>query len=356
MIQRLFDQCIITPDNVKPSREDFEVVGSFNPGVAEFGNATYLLIRVAEMPKEKRDGKIALPGVENGNIAIDWQKIDTVNILDERLVRFKSNNLMRLTNISHLRLAKSRDGINIDSIDEIPTISPEEPYEEFGIEDARITPIGDRFYITYVAVSRHGIVTALASTKDFLYFEKHGIIFPTENKDVVIFPEKIGNNYVAFHRPLSANPFGPPEIWMAYSPDLIHWGHHYSIIGSDSDWEFMKVGAGTPPVKTPEGWLEIYHYSCRADETDNVGVYYTGAALFDLDNPQRLIGKSEHPILIPETDYERQGFLSNIVFPTGVIVKGDELFIYYGAADTYTAITKLSLQDILDDITKTYRN
>ncbi len=200
MIQRLFHQCLIRPDNVKPSREDFEVVGTFNPGVAEFDNTIYLLIRVAEMPREKRDGQIALPRVENRTGVIDWTQIDTVNIVDERLVRFKSNNFLHLTYISHLRLAKSQDGIKINSIDEIPTIFPEEPYEEFGIEDARITPIGDRFYITYVAVSRYGIVTALASTKDFLHFEKHGIIFPTENKDVVIFPEKIGNNYVEIGR------------------------------------------------------------------------------------------------------------------------------------------------------------
>lgn len=351
MVKRLSDRCIVAPNDVTPSQKGFEVIGTFNPGVIRLGDMTYFLLRVAEKPKEKRAGQIALPRVENGSIAIDWQKADAVNFLDARMVRFKANRYLRLTNISHLRLAKSQDGINIDSIDIVPTIFPEEPYEEFGVEDARITPIGDTCYITYVAVSRHGISTALASTKDFVHFERHGIIFATENKDVVIFPEKIGNRYVALHRPLSANPFGPPEIWMAYSPDLIHWGNHHYVIGGGSNWDFMKVGAGAPPIKTEEGWLEIYHGSYKAHEEDTVGVYSAGAALFHLDNPQKLIAKSDRPILMPETEYERkEGFLSSIVFPTGIVVEGDELLIYYGAADTYTAVTKLSLPDVLDEV------
>jgi predicted GH43/DUF377 family glycosyl hydrolase len=350
MLKRLFDKCIVSPDDVTPSQEDLEVVGTFNPGVIRFGDMTYFLIRVAEKPKEKKEGQIPLPRAENRNIVIDWQKIDAVTVLDERAVLSKPEGFLCPTTISHLRLAKSRNGIEIDSIAETPTIFSEGLYEEFGVEDARITHIGDRFYITYVAVSRHGIVTALASTKDFVQFKKHGIIFPTENKDVVIFPEKVGDNYVAFHRPLSANPFGPPEMWMAYSPDLTHWGQHHCLIEGGSDWDSMKVGAGAPPIRTKEGWLEIYHGSYKANETDNVGVYCAGAALFDLDNPEKLIDKSKHPILTPETEYERSGFLASIVFPTGIVVEGDELLIYYGAADTYTAVTKLSLQDILDAI------
>ncbi len=353
---------------LKSSQDDFEVIGTFNPGVAQFGEMTYFLIRVAEKPKEKRAGQIPLPRAENGKLVIDWQGENLVTALDERAVVSKQKGF-RLTNISHLRLAKSRDGIKIDSIAELPTIFPEGSYEEFGVEDARITFIEDRFYITYVAVSKHGIATSLVSTKDFVRFERHGIILPTENKDVVIFPEKIGNSYVALHRPLSANPFGPPEMWMAYSPDLIHWGQHHCIVNTcwdcknirtektdtnrtsqrrrSTDWNFAKFGAGAPPIRTEEGWLEIYHGSYKAHEADRVGIYCAGAALFDLDNPQKMIARAKCPILVPEMEYERQGFLSSIVFPTGVIVKGDDLLIYYGAADTYTAVTKLSLQGVL---------
>jgi predicted GH43/DUF377 family glycosyl hydrolase len=341
----------MSPEMLKPSQDDFEVIGTFNPGVIRHGDITYFLIRVAEKPREKRDGQIPLPRAENGNIVIDWQDENTLTYLDERAFLSKPEEFLCATTISHLRLAKSRDGINIDFITKVPTIFTERPYEEFGIEDARITFINDKFYITYVGVSRHGIVTALASTKDFASFERHGIILPTENKDVVIFPEKIGDNYVAFHRPLSANPFGPPEMWLTYSPDLIHWGQHRCIgIGSGSDWDSLKVGAGTPPIKTEEGWLEIYHGSYKAHETDMVGVYCAGAALFDLDEPHKLIAKAKEPILIPELEYERQGFLGSIIFPTGIVVQEDDLLIYYGAADTYTAVTKLSLRDVLNTV------
>jgi predicted GH43/DUF377 family glycosyl hydrolase len=348
MVERLFNKCILAPDEVPPSQKGFEVIGTFNPGVFRHDNMTYFLIRVAEKTTEKREGQIALPRAENGKITVDWQKIDSVHILDERGVKTKPDDFLRLTYISHLRLVKSQDGINISLIDEVPTIFPEGPYEEFGIEDARITPIGDKFYITYVAVSRHGIVTALISTKDFVHYDRHGIIFPTENKDVVLFPEQIGQKFVVFHRPLSANPLGPPEMWLAYSPDLIHWGNHHCVIGGGSDWDSMKVGAGTPPIKTKEGWLEIYHGSYKANEADTVGIYCAGAALFSLDNPKKLIAKSKHPIFIPEMEYERRGFLNSIVFPTGIVIEGNELLVYYGAADTYTAVTKLSLQEVLD--------
>lgn len=358
-ISRNFDKCIVAPQNITSPQEGFRVIGAFNPGAAALGDTTYILVRVAEMPKEKREGQIALPRVENGKIIVDWQPEESVNILDERSVLTKPDNFLRLTNISHLRLAKSRDGINIDWIDDTPTLFPEGPYEEFGIEDARITPIGDKFYITYVAVSGHGITTALVSTEDFVSFEKHGIIFTTENKDVVLFPEKIDGRYLTLHRPLSANPFGPPEIWMAYSPDLLHWGGHHAVTGGSSEWGSMKVGGGPPPIKTERGWLEIYHGSYKAHEADTVGVYSAGAALFDLENPQKLIGITKEPILVPEMDYEtlragseyeHEGFLPNIVFPTGIVQKGDELFIYSGAADTYTAVTILSLQDVLNAI------
>lgn len=369
IISRKFSKLIVSPDMVKPSQDNLEVIGTFNPGVITCEDMTYFLIRVAERPKEKREGYYPLPKVENGKIAVNWQKMENLTVLDERAVVSKADGFLCLTNISHLRLAKSKDGINIDSIAEVPTLFPEGPYEEYGIEDARITHIGDKFYITYVAVSNHGIATSLVSTKDFVEFEKHGIIFPTENKDVVIFPEKVGGRYVAFHRPLSANPLGPPEMWMSFSPDLINWGHHCCVVKACSDckvvkaqkvettrscqrrratdWDFMKVGAGAPPVKTKEGWLEIYHGSFKAHEEDTVGIYCGGAALFDLNDPNKLIARAKRPILVPETEFDRRGFLNNIVFPTAVALDSDDLLVYYGAADTYTAVTKLSLHDVL---------
>src|SRR5258708_37360122 len=145
--------------------------------------------------------------------------------LDIRVVQRKRDTLVRLNFISHLCVVRSRDGRRIDSIE--PTcLRPENQYEEFGLEDPRITRIGDTFYITYVSVSRHGVATALASTADFKAFKRHGIVFYPENKDVVLFPEKIGGHYYALHRPNAATRFSKPEMWLASSDDLVHWGQH----------------------------------------------------------------------------------------------------------------------------------
>jgi len=378
-LSRLSSKCLIRPDDIKPCKSGFKVIGTFNPGVTSFDGGVYFLVRVAEIPEKKRDGYIALPFVENGDIRFVWEKTEDVDIIDQRLVRLKESGLLRLTNLSHLRLAKSSNGVDIDSISEKPAMFPKEPYEEFGIEDARITFIDDRFYITYVAVSRHGVVTALASTSDFISFERHGVIFPTDNKDVVIFPEKVKGKYFAFHRPLSAAPFALPEMWTASSPDLLNWGEHKCIYKSVSTGGFkhdtsfklgagappdsiktdeysikydtpFKVGAGVPPIKTQDGWLEVYHGSYKSHKLDTVGRYWGRAALFDLHEPYKLLSQSVHPILVPETEYDCHGFLDNIVFPTGVVRKGSSLLVYYGAADTYTAVAELSYQDVLNSI------
>jgi predicted GH43/DUF377 family glycosyl hydrolase len=208
-----------------------------------------------------------------------------------------------------------------------------------------------------VAVSRHGITTVLVSTKDFIHFERYGNIFSTESRNSALFPEKIDDQYTAFYRPLNA--FGPSEIWIANSSDLMCWGKHCAITWNNTKWGSMKMGAGPPPIKTEQGWLEIYHGVQKAHEKDTVGIYSAGAALFDLNDPRKLIGITKEPILVPEMDYEtlrpgseyeHEGFLPNIVFPTGIVQKNDELFVYSGAADTYTAVTKLSLQDVLNAI------
>ena len=129
----------------------------------------------------------------------------------------------RLTFISHLRVFTSRDGRTIDNLNG-PMFLPANEMEEFGLEDPRITRIGDRYYITYVAVSRHGPATALASTTDFKTLDRHGIIFCPENKDVVLLPARVGGEYVALHRPLGNMPFCRPEMWIARSPDLVTLG------------------------------------------------------------------------------------------------------------------------------------
>ena len=161
------------------------------------------------------------------------------------------------------------------------------------MEDPRITRLGDTFYFTYVAVSRHGACTALASTTDFKTFKRHGIIFPSENKDVLLFPETIDGDYVALHRPNPRYQFSPPEIWLARSPDLVHWGRHAVLRVGASPWETGRIGGGVPPMRVPGGWLEIYHGSTR--ETGGVGRYVAGALLLDAENPAVVIGRTSEP-------------------------------------------------------------
>jgi len=226
MIARLFQKCLLSPKDLNPSREDLEVIGVFNPGATIVQDEVVLMARVAERVKERRQGNVALPrwDPERG-VVIDWVSEDELDMLDPRVVQFKNSGLLRIALLSHLRVFRSRDGKSIDSVDDL-RFMPQTNYKEFGVEDPRITRIDDDYYITYVSVSRHGAATALASTKDFQTFERHSVIFPPENKDVVLFPEKIYGEYLALHRPNPAHHFSPPEIWLARSRDLIRWGRH----------------------------------------------------------------------------------------------------------------------------------
>jgi predicted GH43/DUF377 family glycosyl hydrolase len=219
--------------------------------------------------------------------------------------------------------------------------------EEFGVEDPRITWLDGRYYITYVAVSRHGAATALASTADFRDFTRHGVIFCSENKDVVLFPERIGGAHAALHRPNPATPFCRPEMWIARSTDLIHWGHHGVLHGGGADWETGRVGAGTPPVRVNEGWLEIYHGSRHSTRPGEVGKYSTGALLLDPDNPARIVRRTPESIFEPEAVFECEGFVPNVVFPTGIVENEKSFLLYYGAADTCTAVVEFSREDLM---------
>jgi beta-1,2-mannobiose phosphorylase / 1,2-beta-oligomannan phosphorylase len=351
MLRRLFNACLLRPKDLPPSRDDLEVVGTFNPGAVSTDNGVVLLVRVAEQVKEKRTGFTALPrwNAESKTTVIDWVRNDELAPVDQRVVRLKRSGVLRLTFISYLSVIRSHDGHTIDSIEQV-RFEPAEENEEFGVEDPRITRIGETFYITYVAVSRHGAATALASTRDFKSFERHGIIFPPENKDVVLFPEKIAGKYYALHRPNPSQHFSKPEMWIASSPDLINWGNHAPFLGGGGEWDIGRIGGGTPPIRTAKGWLEIYHGNSRKEEDAGIGVYSGGALLLDLERPQRIIARSGK-VFAPETSYEREGFVPNVVFPTGIVERGETLLVYYGAADTFTAVVEFSLKELLNSLT-----
>ena len=347
MLRRLSNQCLLRPSDFKASQPDLEVIGAFNPGAIATDDGVVLLVRIAEEARERRPGKVSFPRWDPASkrTVIDWHEEMHLNPLDIRVVKRKQDGLARLTFISHLRVVKSRDGRTIDSIEEI-RLEPANEYEEFGVEDPRITRLNDKYYITYVAVSRHGVATALASTKDFRFFERHGIIFYPENKDVVLFPEKINGSYHALHRPNGATPFTKPEIWLAKSPDLIHWGEQQHFLGGSTEWDIGRIGAGTPPIRTEAGWLAIYHGNSKREEEKGIGIYSGGLLLLDLENPCNIRGASGR-VFLPQTDFEIQGFVPNVVFPTGIVQQGDSLLVYYGAADTSTALVEFSLTEAL---------
>ncbi|MCP4399183.1 MAG: glycosidase [bacterium] len=333
---------IISPEDVKASRPDFEVICAFNAGVAHFENTVILLLRIAErpIPPDEHSCTVSLYDVGTGELVL--KKFDTrdpdYDFSDPRGIHGPSGSY--LTSLSHLRVARSSDGIHFD-IEETPALFPKNIYEIYGIEDPRISCIAGQYYINYTAVSCFGTATALASTRDFVSFQRHGVILAPDNKDVTIFPEKIRGKYYALHRP-STSALGRPEIWIAESPDLICWGNHRHVMGlRDTAWDSARIGASAVPFRTEQGWLEIYH---GADKNHR---YCLGAVLLSEDEPWNVIARSRQAILEPEVDYELEGFFGNVVFSCGVLYEDGLVKIYYGASDTSTAYAEISIDDIL---------
>lgn len=350
LLTRRFEKLLLLPEDLTPSRDDFEVVGVFNPGAVCVDGEVVLLVRVAERPLERRRGYTASPRwVPGEGVTIDWLHDDAIEVLDPRVVRNKADGLVRLTFTSHLRVVRCGDGRAVREVGDACFL-PESEMEEFGVEDPRITAIGDRYYFTYVSVSRHGAATALASTTNFHRFERHGIIFCPENKDVVLFPEQVGGEFVALHRPNAATPFCRPEMWIARSADLTHWGRHECLHGGDAEWETGRVGAGTPPVRVDEGWLEIYHGNRQPTSPGEVGRYSTGLLLLDADNPSRVVRRTAGSVFEPTADFERVGFVPDVVFPTGIVESDETYLVYYGAADSCTAVVEFDRSEMLEKL------
>lgn len=333
---------LIRPAQVRPSRSDFEVIGTFNAGAALYQGETLLLIRVAERPMNTPPDEIWCPYYKAGEVQFQVVRRDdpAYDTRDSRFVQNLKTGDLWLTSTSHLRLARSRDGVQF-RVEDTPWLLPATPEEAFGVEDARITAIEGVYYVNYTSVSRYGIATALASTRDFVNIERRGIIFPPANRDVVIFPQPVRGLYVAYHRPMPGM-FGDYNIWVATSPDLVRWGDHQRVLeASVTGWESGRVGGGAPPILTEHGWLSIYHAADRADR------YALGAFLTPVDEPERIIARSSQPVLVPEAPYELEGFFPNVVFTCGAVVEGDTLRLYYGAADETIGLAETSLSSMV---------
>lgn len=211
--------------------------------------------------------------------------------------------------------------------------------------DPRLTQIGDTYYLTWCIDSARGPCIGLATTSDFKEFSQLENIAYPPNRNCVIFPRLIGGKYAVLHRPSDRGhtPFG--DIYYSESPDLVHWGAHRYVFGSEpSGWQSTKVGPGPAPIETPEGWLLIYHgvwTSC------NGYLYYAGGALLDLDKPWKVIARTRDYLLAPTELYERVGDVPNVVFPSSAIVEEGIVRLYYGCADTAVGLAEAWLEDLL---------
>jgi len=349
MLKRYPQNPIIRPSDIKPLTRSFQILGVFNPAAFSMKGKIYLLLRVAEQPIAVA-GKIRIPIVKSNQQGSSFSYFevdeDDKNLIVNDVRKYIWKGREYLSSLSYFRLAESNDGVHF-TISDKAWMLPDGENENFGIEDARVVEIEKQFYINYTAASSDGYVTSLVSSINFNTYKRMGIIFPPLNKDVAIFPEKIQNKYWALHRP-EVVPFGKPSIWLATSDNLTHWGEHHVLLRPDNgEWNNDKIGGGPPPIRTPEGWLVIFHGVSLVKETQQEH-YSLSAMLLDLDDP-RIIIAQKTPILFPQEDYETSAFVKNVVFSNGAVYleKSDELLVYYGAGDESIGLAKTKLKDFL---------
>ncbi len=374
---------LLTRRDVAPAQRGFEVQAVLNPGAARLPDGTVvLLLRIAERPRADLDPpadaltldlsgphpKLApLPsGHRAGDVVpIAFRDPDAptpryipvylpkdlpgLDLRDPRGVAFTHPTLGRtttfLSQISHLRCARSEDGIHFE-VDDQPAIAPETDLEEYGCEDARVTCIDGLWHITYTSVSRVGITSSLAVTRDFRRYEKCGAVLPPDQKDVTLFPEKRDDHFVALTRPMPSSFGHVLGIWIAMPDRGLPWGAHRPLVLPREDhWDERQTGAGTVPIACDKGWLEIYHGVNK--DLD----YALGAVLLDRDDPAKVLARSEEPILEPETSYETRGLFPNVVFTCGHVRLDDRrIRVYYGAADSSVAAADLDLDEVVDSL------
>ena len=269
-------------------------------------------------------------------------------------------------------LAESPDGFHFCRVSDRPVFGPSNNGWDAGcLEDPRIVQFGDTFFVTYAArmfppgaywrkvfplnafnprlpeaapvAARENLTrSGLAVTNDFLTWHRLGPITPAnvDDRDVILFPEKIGGRFVILHRPSTWGV--KASMWLSFTDDLLTPGEEHLLAQPAFDWECRKIGGSTPPIKTKQGWLTLYH-----GVDDNI-VYRVGAMMLHLDDPLTILGRTPEPILEPEAECERVGLIPNVVFPCGNVVIGDKLFVYYGGADRVCCVATCALDELID--------
>lgn len=300
--RELLQRC---PDNPILKASDFPkmVNAVFNPGATMFADETLLLVRV-----EMRNGLSHLAVVTSSDGRTNW-KIDPDRRMDPELDSFT---------------------------------------EQWGIEDPRITKLGDDYMIVYTGYSAGGPLVCLATTRDFHTFERRGVLMPPEDKDAALFPTTFNGRYALIHRPAPAMSSLGAHAWLSWSPDLRHWGDTQVLLPARRGgwWDANKIGVGPPPMLTDEGWLVCYH---GVKVTASGSIYRLGLALLDRDRPDQILIRGNEWIFGPHASYERLGDVPDVVFPCGWILRDDDTIdMYYGAADSTVAVASASLTDLLD--------
>lgn len=249
---------------------------------------------------------------------------------------FRTEGMDRLP---HLHVGRSPDGLKF-TFEPKPIdfkCEDDEVRKHVYAYDPRVTKIDDDYYVTWCN-GYHGPTIGVAKTRDFVNFEQLENAFLPYNRNGVLFPRKVNGKFLMLSRPSDTGhtPFG--DIFTSESPDMVHWGRHRHVMGPGWPWfQGQKIGAGPSPIETNEGWLLIYH---AVTSTCNGFVYSISAMLLDLEQPWKVVASANQALLCPEAPYELTGFVPGVCFPVGCLCDAatGRLAIYYGAADTFTAL------------------
>lgn len=256
----------------------------------------------------------------------------------------------------HLRMGRSTDGLDW-VIDEQPiqfTDEAGQPYMPRYAYDPRLVKVEDTYYIIW-CTDFYGAAIGVAKTQDFKSFVSLENPFLPFNRNGVLFPRKIGGNFVMLSRPSDSGhtPFG--DVFLSESPDFVYWGKHRHVMtkGGQGWWQSTKIGGGPAPIETSEGWLMFYH---GVTGTCNGLVYSMGAVILDKDEPAQVKYRSRNFVLTPEEWYEERGFVNNVLFPCATLNDADtgRIAIYYGAADTYVGVAYTTVQEIVNYVIDTH--
>ena len=253
--------------------------------------------------------------------------------------------------VSHIYFGRSKDALHWEFDPERIPFKDEDgnDFQPIYAYDPRLVKVEDTYY-TMWCQDMYGAAIGMAKTKDFKSFTRVENPFLPFNRNAVLFPRKIGGNFVMLSRPSDSGhtPFG--DIFISESKDMEFWGKHRHVMGRSSNWwESLKIGGGAAPIETDKGWLIFYHGVCN---TCNGYVYSIGGAILDINEPSRVLHRSSFYLLTPETWYEERGFVQNVCFPCATLQDADtgRIALYYGCADSYVGVAFTTVQEVYDYI------